>query len=46
MNELKSFIGAVKGFNPVFSPGEESMQRMKIIEAIYKSASENVEIKF
>ena len=46
MNELKSFIGAVKGFNPVFSPGEESMQRMKIIEAIYKSASENAEVKF
>lgn len=46
MNELKSFIGAVKGLNPVFSPGEESMQRMKIIEAMYKSASENIEVKF
>jgi predicted dehydrogenase len=46
MNELKSFIGAVKGLNPVFSPGEESMQRMKIIEAMYKSASKNTEIKF
>lgn len=46
MNELKSFIGAVKGLNPVFSPGEESMERMKIIEAMYKSASENVEVKF
>lgn len=46
MNELKSFIGAVKGLHPVFSPGEESMQRMKIIEAMYKSASENIEVKF
>lgn len=46
LNELKSFIGAVKGLNPVFSPGEESMERMKIIEAMYKSASENVEVKF
>ncbi len=46
MNELKSFIGAVKGLNPVFSPGEESMERMKIIEAMYKSALENVEVKF
>lgn len=45
MNELKSFIGAVKGLHPVFSPGEESMQRMKIIEAMYKSASENTEVK-
>lgn len=46
MNELKSFIGAVKGLHPVFSPGEESMQRMKIIDAMYKSASENIEVKF
>lgn len=46
MNELKSFIGAVKGLHPVFSPGEESMFRMKLIEAMYKSASQNSEIKF
>jgi len=45
LNELKSFIGAVNGLNPVFSPGEESMQRMKIIEAMYESAEKKHEIK-
>lgn len=45
LNELKSFIGAIKGLNPVFSPGEEALQRMEIIEAMYESASKNQEIK-
>lgn len=45
LNELKSFIGAIKGLNPVFSPGEEAMQRMKIIEAMYESADKKHEIK-
>jgi predicted dehydrogenase len=45
LNELKSFIGAIKGLNPVFSPGEEAMQRMKIIEAMYESAEKKHEIK-
>lgn len=43
-NELKSFIGAVKGLNPAFSTGDEALQRMKVVEAMYKSASENKEI--
>jgi len=45
LNELKSFIGAIKGLNPNFSPGEEAMQRMKIIEAMYQSAEKKHEIK-
>lgn len=45
LNELKSFIGAIKELNPVFSPGEEAMQRMKIIEAMYESAEKKHEIK-
>ncbi len=45
MNELKSFIGAVNGLNPVFSSAEESLSRMKIIEAMYKSSSQKKEIK-
>ncbi len=45
MNELKSFIGAVKGLNPVFSSADESLSRMKIIEAMYKSSSLKKEIK-
>lgn len=45
LNELKSFIGAIQGLNPVFSPGEEALQRMKIIEAMYESADKKHEIK-
>src|SRR5574338_97624 len=45
LNELKSFIGAINGLNPIFSPGEEAVQRMKIIEAIYESAEKKQEIK-
>ncbi len=45
LNELKSFVGAIKGLNPVFSPGEQAMQRMKIIEAMYESAEKKHEIK-
>ncbi len=45
LNELKSFIGAIKDLNPVFSSGEEAVQRMKIIEAMYESAEKKHEIK-
>ncbi|HEX9252205.1 MAG TPA: Gfo/Idh/MocA family oxidoreductase [Ignavibacteriaceae bacterium] len=45
LNELKSFIGAIIGLNPNFSTGEEAMQRMKIIEAMYESAEKRQEIK-
>ena len=45
LNELKTFIGAVRGLNPVFSSGEEALSRMKIIDSMYKSASFNREIK-
>jgi len=45
LNELKSFIGAVRGLNPVFSSGEEALLRMKIIDSMYKSALWNREIK-
>jgi predicted dehydrogenase len=44
-NELKSFIGAIRDLNPVFSSGEEALQRMKVIEAMYKSARTKSEIK-
>ncbi len=44
-NELKSFIGAMNGLNPVFSSAEDSLSRMKVIETMYKSAEQNKEIK-
>ncbi|MCW9095142.1 MAG: Gfo/Idh/MocA family oxidoreductase [Ignavibacteriaceae bacterium] len=45
LNEIKSFIGAIRGLNPVFSSGEEALQLLKIAEAMYKSAEEDKEIK-
>jgi predicted dehydrogenase len=45
LNEMKSFIGAVRGLNPVFSSGEEALSRMKVVEAMYLSASENQGLK-
>lgn len=44
-NELKSFIGAVRGINPMISPAEESISRLQIIERMYKSASLEKEVK-
>ena len=45
LNELKSFIGAIRGLNPVFSSGEEALRLLKIAEAMYKSAEKDQEIK-
>lgn len=45
LNELKSFVGAVRGLNPVFSSGEEALQLLKIAEGMYISAEKDQEIK-
>jgi predicted dehydrogenase len=45
LNELKSFVGAIRGLNPVFSSGEEALQLISIAEAMYKSAESDKEIK-
>jgi predicted dehydrogenase len=37
-NELKHWIGALRGLHSVISSGDEAVQRMKIIDLIYKSA--------
>jgi len=46
LNELKHFLGAVQGVNPLFSPAEESVPRMKIIDSMYQSAQIKKEIYF
>lgn len=46
LNELKHFLGAVQGVNPLFSPAEESLPRMKVIASMYQSAHEKKEIQF
>lgn len=45
-NEIKSFIGAVRGLNPLLSPASEALPRMKVIEAMYESAGKSSEIIF
>ena len=37
-NELKHWIGALRGLHPIISTGEESVHRMKVVDMIYKSA--------
>jgi predicted dehydrogenase len=44
LNEIKCFIGAIRGLNPVFSSGEEALNLLRIAEAMYKSAGEDKEI--
>ncbi len=43
-NELKHFIGAVRGNNPLLSSSSEALRRMKLLEALYKSAELNSEV--
>ncbi|CUS97115.1 Gfo/Idh/MocA family protein [Candidatus Chrysopegis kryptomonas] len=43
-NELKHFIGAVKGLHPLISSAKDALYRNKIVDAIYKSAEKRKEI--
>ncbi len=45
-NELKHFAGSLRGIHPVISTAQEAVQRMKIVDAIYKSATRGKEISF
>ncbi|MFA6515482.1 MAG: Gfo/Idh/MocA family oxidoreductase [Candidatus Paceibacterota bacterium] len=45
-NELKHFVGSVRGIHPVISTAQEAVQRMKIVDAIYTSAIKGKEITF
>jgi predicted dehydrogenase len=37
-NELKHFLGAVRNIHPVISTADEAVQRMRIVDTIYRSA--------
>ena len=37
-NELKHWIGSLRGLHPIISTGDEAVHRMKIVDLIYKSA--------
>lgn len=43
-NELKHFLAAVRNIHPVISTADEAVQRMKIIEAVYKSVRTGKEV--
>lgn len=43
-NELKHFIGAVKGLHPIISTGDEAVQRMRVVDGVYRSARLEKEI--
>jgi predicted dehydrogenase len=43
-NELKHFLGAVKDIHPVVSTGDEAVQRMRIVDAVYRSAKRGKEV--
>jgi predicted dehydrogenase len=43
-NELKHFVGAARGLHQIISTGDEAVQRMKAVEAIYQSAQKGKEI--
>ena len=43
-NELKHWIGSLRGLHPLLSTGEEALHRMKIVDAIYQSAKKGKSI--
>jgi predicted dehydrogenase len=44
-NELKHFVGVLKGNFPIISSSADALKRMKLIEALYQSAEKNKEIR-
>ena len=43
-NELRHFLGAVRDVHPLLSTAEEAVQRMKVVDAVYKSARTGKEV--
>ncbi|MCX6135208.1 MAG: Gfo/Idh/MocA family oxidoreductase [Ignavibacteriales bacterium] len=37
-NELRHWVGSLRGLHPVLSTGDEALHRMRIVDAIYQSA--------
>ena len=44
-NELRHFVGAARGLHQIVSTGDEAVQRMAVVEAIYQSALKGREIR-
>ena len=45
-NELKHFVAAVRGTNPIISSCEEALTRMKLLSVLYDSSNKNSEISY
>ncbi len=45
-NEIKHFLGAVHDVHPVISTADEAVQRMRIVDAVYKSVKTGKEVTF
>jgi predicted dehydrogenase len=43
-NELRHFLGAVRDLHPVISTAEEAVHRMRIVDAVYRSARTGKEV--
>lgn len=43
-NELKHFLGAVNRLHPVISTADEAVQRMRVLDALYRSARTGREV--
>lgn len=43
-NELKHFLGAVRDVHPVISTADEAVQRMRIVDAVYRSVKTGKEV--
>jgi predicted dehydrogenase len=43
-NELRHFVSCLHGDTPMLSSGEESLERMRIIAAMYESAQRGKEV--
>jgi predicted dehydrogenase len=37
-NELKHWVTALRGLHPIISTGDEAVHRMKVVDAVYRSA--------
>jgi predicted dehydrogenase len=44
-NELKHWVGSLRNVHPVISTGEEAVHRMRIVDAIYKSAKQGKSVR-
>ena len=43
-NELRHFLGAIRNVHPLLSTADEAVQRMKIVDAVYKSSRTGKEV--